>query len=76
MRNSLEMWTVYDHPRDFPNDYVARKWVVNGDGSYGPDEEVMICSELEPIRERLAASGYACMPRDPNDDATILETWI
>jgi hypothetical protein len=26
MSEELFIWTVYDHPRDFPNSYVARKF--------------------------------------------------
>lgn len=29
----LSIWTVYDHPLDFPNEYVARRFTVGTSGS-------------------------------------------
>jgi hypothetical protein len=26
----LAMWTIYDHPKDFPEHFVARKWLITG----------------------------------------------
>jgi hypothetical protein len=27
----LVMWTVYKHPKDYPGEYVARKFVITQD---------------------------------------------
>ena len=31
----LVMWRVYKHPKDYPGEYVARKFVITED-FYGP----------------------------------------
>lgn len=71
----LTMWTVYDHPRDFPNNYVARKFLVDADGPR-PQEQILVCPHVDKIRATLAADGFVCLPRLPDDDPTIIEVWV
>lgn len=66
------MWVIYDHPSDFPNDYVVRLcWGMFKE----PD-----CAQFQTL---IAAREYAnenggcfCIPRDPDDDPVIVETWL
>ena len=68
----LATWTIYDHPTDFPDHYVAREFV---DGK--PTESFIQGSELDTIRQILIADfGLTCIPRDPTDDPVIVETWV
>jgi hypothetical protein len=66
------MWTIYDHPRDYPKHFVVRRW-------YGliPDGEPMLCDTLTAAREYIAEQG-GCVPiaRDATDDPVIIETWL
>lgn len=71
----LVMWTVYARPSDFPDDYVARKWVVDASGVV-KTENLRIATSLEMIREDMRGMGLTQMPRHPSDDPVIVETWI
>ena len=66
-----DMWVVYDHPRDMPHSFVARRW-INGEAS--PD--MMIGPDLELIRTMLEQRGLTPLCRNEEDDPVILETWI
>jgi hypothetical protein len=65
------LWTVYDRPADFPGLYVARKFTLNG-----PTSDVMAYPSLEPLREVLRHKGLCPIPRSPDDDPVIIESWI
>lgn len=72
-RGSLSMWTVYDHPSDMPDAFVARMWLV------GPEVRatgsVLTADTLEALRDKLPP-GLACLPRRPDDDPAIVEVWL
>ena len=42
----LEIWTIYDHPSDFPDSFVARKFVLDQ-----PTGEIMIAATLPDLRK-------------------------
>lgn len=74
----LTVWTIYDHPRDFPDSFVVRKWQVFGDRMHPvpmPDGQASLHESLEAARESLPR-GLTCIPRSDEDDLTIHETWI
>jgi hypothetical protein len=74
--NSLALWTIYDHPRDYPNHFVARKFVVGASGSMVVTSEVIVADEANALRQIMLKRGLTCLSRDPRDDPKILETWI
>lgn len=69
------MWTIYDHPRDFPDRFVARKWLAE---SWGPvaTDEVMTSTKLETLRQAFASRGLTPLAASPGEDPCIVETWI
>jgi hypothetical protein len=69
------MWTVYDHPTDYPNNFVARKFLI-GPNQVIPQLDTMICPDVEMIRDRLRAMGLVKLMRSDGDDPVIMETWI
>lgn len=72
----ISMWTIYDHPRDFPNNYVAREWTVTA-GKTVKTGNLMLASELEMLREVLLIQmNLHCISRSEGDDPVIVETWI
>lgn len=75
---SLNIWTVYDHPADFPHSYVARRYEVGPGGPDGTGHATgdIVQGELSIIRESFRRCGLTRLPRDPNDDATIVEIWL
>jgi len=71
---SLPMITVYDHPSDFPNHYVARIW----DASI-PEatEDFVLYDSLDECRRDVVAAGFLIpIPRDPLDDVSIVVSYI
>lgn len=75
MSGALEMWTVYDHPRDFPEYFVARKFLVEGRQAR-PTAQVVACGQLAPLREWLAERGLVPLARNDGDDSVIVESWV
>jgi hypothetical protein len=67
----LPMWVVYDHPSDFPNNYVARRW--HGERA---TSDLMVCPDLEVIRRQLRLRGLYKLDRWEGDDPMIVEVWL
>lgn len=70
------IWTIYDHPPDFPNHYVAREWRVTFD-----DEQLtgqaLAATRLETVRKDLSELGLVMFaPRAEEDHPSVVETWI
>lgn len=66
----LELWVVFDSPRDFPGQFVSRKWILNQ-----PTNEVLQDTTLSGLRSQLP-KGLFRLDRSPHDDATVVETWV
>lgn len=71
MADAVTIWVVYDHPKDYPAHYVARKF----EGEMATPR-VMLSRSLGSIRDRLRDEGLVQLARDQNDDEKILETWL
>jgi hypothetical protein len=76
-KGALNIWTVYDHPNDFPHSYVARRFEV-GPGNDGRPLVTgdILQGELETIRKSFHQCGLCCMPRNETDDIKIIESWL
>lgn len=73
-RGRNAMWVVYDHPLDYPNEYVARLhfmtprpeasgWLVRSD-------------DVELMRREFRRLGFVHLARHTHDDPVIMETWL
>ena len=71
----MSMWIVYDHPTDFPTEFVARRHEIVRGGSR-PTNEAMASHSLDSLREALVGRGLTCLSRSPHDDPNIVETWL
>jgi hypothetical protein len=72
----LSIWTVYDHPRDYPDRYVARQFIVTA-GEAEPTLNVIMATDLETLRATLLNELHMHrIPRSERDDPVIVETWI
>jgi hypothetical protein len=71
------VWVIYDHPRDFPQHFVARKQVAM-EGYVVASGVFLLATDLERLRERLLTvqPGLVRLDRHPSDDPVIVETWI
>lgn len=70
----LNMWVVYDRPRDYPNKIVARRWLIDKEAH--PTDEFIEANSIDEIRERFDQVGLVRLERNPQDDACIVETWM
>lgn len=75
MRGELSLWTVYDHPRDYPAHIVIRRSFVAG-GEVHHTDDVILCDSIEVARELLAEAGRHRLDRHPDDDPVIVEVWL
>ena len=75
MKKEMVMWTIYDHPSDYPNSFVLREWLVLPDGQQ-PTGIVIRCDVIEPLRKQMLEAGLVCIPRSVDDDPKIVESWI
>lgn len=74
MAKALQMWVIYDHPRDEPNHFVARRWDIQA-GKALPTKVHLLSKDLNALRSALPP-GLCKMERDDRDDPVIMETWI
>jgi hypothetical protein len=71
----LTFWTIYDHPLDYPNDYVVRAWDVTRKGENIPRETATRHASLEDARRSLPLGLYK-LGRFKEDDPAIAEVWL
>lgn len=76
MHEALELWTVYRNPIDYPDKYVARKFLIEP-APVMPvaTNNIFVANDLHGIRAMLPPGLY-CLPRHPEDDPVIVECWI
>ena len=68
---TLSLWTIYDHPSDYPDSYVARRFELD---QLTPG--VVVSSDLEELRAHFIPMGLTCLTRSPEDAPQIVETWL
>ena len=71
MTRTLSIWTIYDHPLDAPDFYVARRFEYDQ-----PTADVLISKDIEALRDMMEARGLVKLMRHPSDDPVIMETWL
>lgn len=72
----MTTWTIYDHPSDYPEHFVAREFLIVPGGAR-PTPSVMVSTDLEWLRTTLLVDfGMVSLARSPEDDPTIVETWF
>ena len=74
MSDALQLWTIYDHPRDYPDVFVARMFLVDAKGWFATDK-VVTAESLEHLRLKLPPGLYR-LRRHADDDAKIVEVWL
>lgn len=72
----LPMWTIYNSPADYPGLFVVRRhFVVSGGVSMPDPRPWAIESTLTAARVKLP-EGLNCVGREPDDQPSIVETWL
>ena len=62
---------IYDKPKDYPSNFVARLWDINNK----PTSYVVVADSLEEIR-KLLPNNLTRIPRSEADDPVIIETYL
>lgn len=77
VNRDLEIWTIYDHPRDYPEHFVVRCWLSTSTGSYATNE-VWLRPTLDEARWVILGNspGAYRLERAVADDPCIVETWL
>lgn len=76
-RGVLNIWTIYDHPRDFPHNYVARRFEVGKRSKGTPTvTDDIVQGELQMLRESFRHCGLTCLMRSEHDESHIVESWL
>jgi hypothetical protein len=70
----LLIWTVYAHPSDYPDWFVARPTIIRPKTS-GPMPMHLMAKDLETLRAMLP-EGLTRLDRNDADDPTIIEVWV
>jgi hypothetical protein len=71
----LPAWIVYDHLKDFPDEYVARLWHFLPPPARATPH-LIASRSLNTLRDILFDEGYTCIGREPDDDPKIIEVWV
>jgi len=71
MSETLSLWTIYDHPTDYPNNFVARRFDLDR-----PTPEHIVANSLDELRQMMMNAGLSCLTRNPEDEPHIVETWL
>lgn len=67
----LEMFVVYERPRDYPEHFVVRRWFAD---KMTLDYE--LAPSLDDARKLVPPTADVCFPRSVLDDPCIVETWF
>ena len=74
-RGVLSMWTVYDHPADHPEGFIARRFEV-GKGQTTATTDTVSASSIIELRAMFDICGMFRLPRHDEDEPPIVETWL
>lgn len=67
----LICYAIYDHPKDYPDSFVVRRWV----GQVPDVIPTGVADTLEQARA-LIPRGLSRIPHQASEDPIIAETWI
>lgn len=70
----LVLYTIYDHPQDFPDYFVVRRWLVASNQPL-PCRDCDLFDTLEDARASIPR-GLSMITRSADDDPVIRETWL
>ena len=73
---SLAIYVIYDHPKDYPNNYVVKRDLVGIENPVRDQTFLMVSPDLALLRNELQRMGLTQLSRDPNDNPVILEYWL
>ena len=72
---TIFVFTIYDHPKEHPSGYMATRDLTLFNPPIRDNLWWIKASNVEFIRNQFRTMGLKLIPRKPDDDPTILETW-
>ncbi len=75
-KDQLEFWTVYDNPKDFPGQFVARRFEVSGGQEPQPTKDALLGKTFKDIEEHFSKQGFTWLGRNRGDDPVIVGTYM
>lgn len=71
----LALYTIYDHPADYPDGFAVREWRIEAGGESPVSGGVVVKPTLKEARDALPL-GVICIAKSKADDPTIVESWL
>lgn len=75
MNRTLTQYVIYEHPLDYPEHFVVRRWEIGEGKILAAKEPLGIAPTLESARAMLPEGLYR-IARDKRDDPAIAEVWL
>jgi hypothetical protein len=71
------LYTIYEHPLDFPDEYICRRWIAGGikTDTLDKGEPYLRAPSLTALR-KLLPPGLSCIGRIVWDGPVIQEVWV
>lgn len=76
MTDTLEMFVVYENPRDYPGKFVVRRWPNCLVPQPVPEAVPMIVCDSLDVARAAVPSWAVRLERFPDDDPAIREVWL
>lgn len=74
-RGVLSMWTIYDHPLDYPDVFIARRWEAGAVGVQHTTDTI-VSHDVKILRDVFIHAGLTKVMRHESDDLNIMEVWL
>lgn len=75
----MSMWVIYEHPRDYPNDYIAREWYIEAGKKPEPSPVTFFKAPEREVVERFVQAvcpdAIGLLP-NTDDDPCIIGIWM
>jgi hypothetical protein len=71
----LEIFVIYERPRDYPEHFVMRRWAVSSDKKIQATDYFRLADSLDEARSYVPAHCIR-VERDPKDEPQVVESWI
>jgi len=71
----VTIYTIYDHPRDYPEHFVVRAFRVTAEAVV-PSDDCWLAQSLTGARVLVPNIAACNLGRLPEDDPAIIESWL
>lgn len=75
---SLSIFTIYDHPTDYPHHFVVREFIITKEGCFPAQSLFLQMGDLDVLHAamRLQKPGLIFLPRQDDDDPKIIGVYL